>query len=303
MWIVSTRGVCIPKCGEAPDLSFAVRDSSGTWHDTTLDAFVAATAKGQTRFWVHGYAVKPEEAFEVGSAAYERFVDEKESPVRFVVWSWPSEREGIRRVKDIREKGCRTHVESYCLGWLVTQMNAEADISMIGYSYGTRIIAGGLHVAGGGQICGLGLSEPTIVMASDATSEPEQLASRQCRAVLLAAAMGSDWLVDGGFNERALGQTSEMLSIFSSSDRVLKFYPLATKEKHDHALGYTGLAPLPTPDDGNGKFAELDLYQSIGTEHSLETYLGQPEVTAAARHALAPKSDVTIIASDGATTK
>jgi hypothetical protein len=293
MWVVSTRGVGCPKSGEAPALCFAVRDAEGVWHETTLDAFLAATAGSQARFWIHGYGVTPEEAVNVGGVAHEQFVASDEPPLKFVVWSWPSEREGYRRVKDIREKGCRAQVESYCLAWLITRMSADADVSMVGYSYGTRIIAGGLHLVGGGELCGgLSLNLPAVVLASDVGRNGAVLnaPSRHCRAVMLAAAMGSDWLVEGGFNERALGQTSEMLSIFSSDDRVLKFYPLATKEKHDHALGYRGLATRPVRDDANGKFAELDVNYLIGTDHSLETYLGHLEIAAAARHALAAKA-------------
>jgi hypothetical protein len=168
-------------------------------------------------------------------------------------------------------------------------MNPDADISMIGYSFGTRVVAGGLHLVGGGDLCGLSLKSPVLVTATDrGVFTADKPASRNCRAVLLAAAMGSDWLVDGGFNERALGQTTEMLSIYSTSDRVLKFYPLATREKHDAALGYRGLAQLPPRDDGNGKLAELDVSYLIGTDHHLNTYLGHAEIAAAARHALAP---------------
>lgn len=290
IWVVSTRDVGCPKSGEAPALTFSVRTVDGNMQDASLDAFVAATAGMQARFWIHGYGVLPQEAIDVGLAAHERFVAATEPPIRFVVWSWPSEREGYRRVKDIREKGCRTQVEAYCLAWLISQMKADADISLVGYSYGTRVIAGGLHLVGGGEVCGLGLASPTLVLASDQGGQGHAVRreSRNCRAVLLAAAMGSDWLVEGGFNEHALGQTSEMLSIYSSSDRVLKFYPLATREKHDTALGYRGLAPLPPRDEGNGKYAELDVGYLIGGEHDLETYLGHLEITAAAREALAP---------------
>lgn len=293
MWVVSTRGVACPKSGETPALVFSVRDAAGKWNEAPLGAFVAATARGQTRFWIHGYGVTAEEAVDVGAVAHERFAAADEPPMRFVVWSWPSEREGYRRVKDIREKGCRTQVEAYCLAWLISQMDAEADISMVGYSYGTRVIAGGLHLVGGGELCGLSLDLPVVVLASDQGGNGHVVrpTSRNCRAVLLAAAMGSDWLVDGGFNEHALGQTSELLSIYSASDRVLKFYPLATSEKHDAALGYRGLASRPPRDEGNGKFAQLDVSYLIGTEHDLETYLGHLEITAAAREALMPKAN------------
>jgi hypothetical protein len=98
MWVISTRGVGCPKSGETPALTFAVRDASGKWRDATLDAFVAATAGAQARFWIHGYGVTPEEAVNVGLVAHERFVSTNEPPVRFVVWSWPSDREGYRRV-------------------------------------------------------------------------------------------------------------------------------------------------------------------------------------------------------------
>lgn len=288
LWIVSTRGVGCPKSGETPPLTFAVRGPDGKWNDTTLEAFLAETAKGQTRFWIHGYGADPQRAHDVGLVAQEQFVTDTESPVRFVIWSWPSEREG-RRLQDIRAKGARTHIEAYCLAWLVARMSAEADISMVGYSYGTRVIAGGLHLVGGGEICGLSLKSRVVMTAGGEVLATDMADPRQVRAVLLAAAMGSDWLVEGGFNELALGQTSELLSIYSSSDEVLRWYPLATREKHDDALGYRDLAPLPPREDGNGKFASLDMRKVIGSDHDLDTYLSHGEIAAAARHALEPK--------------
>ena len=62
LWIVSTRGVGCPKSGETPPLTFAVRGNDGKWNDPTLEAFLAETAKGQTRFWIHGYGADPQRA-------------------------------------------------------------------------------------------------------------------------------------------------------------------------------------------------------------------------------------------------
>lgn len=292
MWVVNSRGIDCVESGKAPSLAFAVRDRGGKLIDVTPGAFLAATAHGQTRFWIHGYGVASEEAIDVGQVAYERFVSADEPPVRFVVWSWPSQREG-RRFKDIRDKGRRTDVEAYCLGWVLDKMSPDADISAIGYSYGTRVITGGLHLVGGGDIEGRRL-RPNVANVS-ARSTPYQVsgavaakASRSCRAVLLAAAMGSDCLVAGGFNDRALEQSSEILSIYSSCDRVLKWYPAAARD-HDSALGYRGLASQPPREGGNGKFAEFDVGYLIGSDHHLETYLDHMEIAAAAREVLSPE--------------
>ncbi len=288
MWVVSTREVGCVESGKAPALAFAVRDRSGELVDVSPGTFLAATARGQTRFWIHGYGVTPEEAIDVGQVAYERFVSADEPPVRFVVWSWPSQREG-RRFKDIRDKGRRTDVEAYCLGWLIHKMGPDADVSAIGYSYGTRVIAGGLHLVGDGELNGLRL-RPRFVTSSArfARFDAVTQSPRSCRAVLLAAAMGDDWLVEGGFNDRALEQSGKVLSIYSTCDRVLKWYPAAARD-HGSALGYRGLASLPPRDGGNGKFAELDVGYLIGSAHDLETYLGRLEITAAARETLAPE--------------
>jgi hypothetical protein len=232
--------------------------------------------------------VTAKEAIDVGQVAYERFVSADEPPVRFVVWSWPNQREG-RRFKDIREKGCRTDAEAFCLGWLIDKMGPEAEISAIGYSYGTRVITGGLHLVGGGDLDGLRL-RTTMVNASARTAIYGDAArsARACRSVLLAAAMGDEWLVEGGFNSHALEQSSEMLSIYSSCDRVLKWYPVAARD-HGDALGYRGLASQPPREGGNGKFGELDVGYLIGSNHDLETYLGRLEITAAAREVLSPE--------------
>jgi hypothetical protein len=169
-------------------------------------------------------------------------------------------------------------------------MHADAQVSAIGYSYGTRVICGGLHLAGGGELAGLQLAGPVVAASMRAASVAGEQArpARSRRAVLLAAAIGDDWLVEGGLTDRALGQSSATLSIYSSYDRVLRWYAVAARGNGE-ALGYRGLAHRPPREDGNGKYAQFDVACLIGTNHDLETYLSRSEITAAAREALSPQ--------------
>jgi hypothetical protein len=273
-WVVSTREIDCVAAGDTPALVFYVQDGAGQWQTSDLASFVAAVGATRARFWVHGYKVDPDKAVAMGAAAHDALVDAGEPPLQFVIWSWPAEREGLQ-IPDIRRKACRTITEAYCLAWLWRQLDHNAELSIAGYSYGARIITGGLHIAAGGTICDLAL-------AAD-----DRQPTSHVRTVLFAAGVDHDALAENGFHGRALIASEALLSIYTSTDRVLRWYHVAVNDRTATALGYVGIAPLPPPEGSDGKFSQMDVSSEIGGVHDWEAYLGNAKVTTAARDALA----------------
>ena len=117
-----------------------------------------------TWIFVHGNQIPPEEAIKRGMAVYRRVRADAPSagPIRFVIWSWPSER-NTNRLRDANIKQNRTNVESFLLGSYLAAIASDHPVRLIGYSFGARIVGGALHLASGGQLdghCLGGGSEP-----------------------------------------------------------------------------------------------------------------------------------------------
>jgi hypothetical protein len=275
LWVINSCKVDCPKSGETPPLSYQHRDANGTWQAVEHAEFVKAIGAGQARFWVHGYKVDDGQAASLGEQAHNVLVEENEPPLNFCIWAWPAERDGLQ-LPDIRRKACRTNTEAYALGWLLAQLDGRAEVSLVGYSFGARVVTGGLHVAGGGEICGVQLAEPLRNVKRE----------RPMRAVLLAPAFDNTWLSEGAFHGMALAPTESMLSIYSSRDRVLRWYHVAAKDRSAVALGYAGIATLPPRDGDEGKFGQFDASGVVGTSHALQGYLTNFTVTAVARETL-----------------
>ena len=74
--------------------------------------------------------------------------------IRFVIFSWPSSKVSGGLLNDVRVKAARTGPAGCQLAWLIDQMPAETPLSLVGFSFGARIITGGLHVLAGGSLGG-----------------------------------------------------------------------------------------------------------------------------------------------------
>ena len=136
---------------------------------------------------------------------------------RLLLWSWPAERtvRGLR--SDMQSKACRTDTEGMLLGQLIDRVQPLVPLTLVGYSFGARIIGSALELLGGGQISGCGLSRQNA-----APRVP-------LRAMLVAAGMDSDWFLPGHRDGEALSQVEQMFITINDDDRVLKWYAVCTK--------------------------------------------------------------------------
>jgi hypothetical protein len=183
-------------------------------------------------------------------------------PFRFAIWSWPSERVGKRARPDVQLKASYSDVESYYLAERLADFKPEVPVSMIGYSFGARIITGALHLLGGGEVAGRRLDRQL----------PEH--RKPFQAVLVAAATDADSLHKGRCNGLCLAHIDRMLVTVNGCDPALRWYPRMYGRCGPSALGYTG----PAGDLNSKQLELLDVTCGVGNVHAWECYIADPSL-------------------------
>lgn len=267
LWLASTRHLgSAVSCGGSSDSS-AERElhvekcESGQWCRSSAEEFLSTTDPGKiTVIYVHGFQADWNTALERGTIV-QRILQRgaRRVPIRLLIWSWPSERQS-RILQDARQKIGRTEDESYYLARLISRMPGGAQLSLLGYSFGARIVAGALHLRGGGQLCDLGLAEPPASLAP-------------VRTVLIAAAFDANGLQCRRRFSQAAASMDELLVLYNSRDIVLKRFATIERVRKEDALGFTGLATCNLPLDPS-RIRQLDLRNSIGRSHAELAYYG-----------------------------
>lgn len=260
LWIVSARRA--RATAEGPEGYDVWRyEGSGRWHTSSVAEFVAADASVPVCFHVHGNRVSFCDALCGGWSYYTKFTCgcRERGPIRWVIFTWPSDRLNVGSRKDVQIKAVRAECYGYYLAWIADRLPAEARVSMIGYSFGTRVIAAGLHYLGGGRLRGRALTE-------------RRNEDRAVRTVLLAGAMDNDSFMPGRSMQMAPSQIDRLLVAVNHRDPAMKWYPLlyqlTLRRRHgQQSLGYTGLAGMQCMPDLQGRVEHRDLTCLTGREH------------------------------------
>jgi len=273
VWLISTRCLCCPCWHKADwvELEYQRYDHPAGWSEATLEEFLAGETTRRTLIYLHGNRVSAREAFARGWQAYHALLDSSDAePVRFVIWSWPSD-QICGPLRDVRSKAARTNGEGHYLAWLLAQLPSETPVSLLGYSFGARVATGALHVLGGGELAGSQLP-PSLQRSTSAT-----------RVVLMAAALHNWWLQPGGSHEQALGQMEQLLIQYNSCDPVLQRYRFVEKRSKPAALGYTGMY---LDEDVAISIDQSNVCCLVGRSHDEDRYLNSPSIVEEARQAL-----------------
>jgi hypothetical protein len=184
--------------------------------------------------------------------------------MRFVIWSWPSD-QIHGPLRDVRRKADRADDESNFFGWFLSQLTPTADVSLIGYSYGARIITGGLHLAAGGSLQGMRLP-----------SQPDAGRVRTSVA-LLAAALDHDWLCPGHLHGAALDHVDQLVVLYNSCDPALRCYDRVDRCTRADALGYVGLC-CACGGATLQRVEQLNVAPYIGRTHAEDRYFCSHEI-------------------------
>jgi hypothetical protein len=274
-WLISTRHLAEVSCETLPSQLEVERLELGAWRHASLDEFAAShDREAVTVFYVHGNRYAPHHALEHGWAVRERLRQcGPTAPVRFVIWSWPSERiPGL--IQDCRAKAERADLEGFYLGTVLSRLPCDARVSLVGFSFGTRIISGSLHLVAGGKLAGRVLPRECV------------LPRLPVRAAMLAPACHNTWLLPGSFHELALSQVDRMLVFYNSRDPILRRYRLISPSTAPQALGCTGLVGRERLGPLEDRVEQWDVAAIVGATHREERYFYSPFFTQAGEHLL-----------------
>ncbi len=272
VWLVSTRHL---HCATGPDtaaLDFQRFDGDACWQAADIKDLLNADPATPVVVYVHGNRVGRCEAIAEGWRTYRTLTadgnEEDTPPIQFVIWSWPSDR--VRgALNDVRVKARRTDLEAYFLARWLARFDSSHRVALVGHSFGARIIAGGLHLLGGGTLLGRTLPP--------APAEPVRP-----RAVLLAAALHNYWLRPGCRFDMALPSVDRLLNLYNRCDPVLRHYRVLDKCTRAEALGYTGMCTNDL-DAARQLVTQQDVRCLVGRNHDVAFYIHNPTVVAQIR--------------------
>lgn len=263
LWIISTRQLTSDACRaplDAPDfkvMKLYENCQSEPASFAELAASIAAEPNSQTVVYVHGNRFTHCDAIERANFVYRKMVPHRctGQPIRLILFSWPSEQEGVL-LNDVRVKAERTDAQGLYLAWCIREINAQtASLTLIGYSFGGRVVTGALHALAGGTLGGRRLTG-------------EQLSGVNARVALIAAAIDRDWLEPQQYHGRATLNMERMTLMYNPRDTVLKKYWLLDPATISRALGAVGPMRFNRRVDGTPlPVKSINCSRTVGREH------------------------------------
>lgn len=257
----TTDAACLAESVRVREYAVVDDSTCRRWTDSDLESLFAPADPGVvTVFYVHGNKVDSCMARDRGLRVYRSLVRRAcdERPIRFVIFSWPATEVG-GLLKDFRIKAARTRPAGWELAWIVNQMPSDAKVSLLGYSYGARIVGGALHLLAGGQLNGLCLcDQPT-------GHRPPM------RVAFLAAATHAHWFGRNGYHGQAMEQIDHLLMLNNCLDPAMRFYKWIDKCGDPQAMGLCGPTCLDAA--ARSQVTCYDCSHCVGRSHDLFKYV------------------------------
>jgi len=261
VWLISTRCITSSACCadlDRPALTVSRLGCNNRFLRVPLDDFLSTIGSSrQVVIYVHGNRMNPSDARLHGVSIYKNCLRHRKSgPVDWVIWSWPSTKAGFL-TRDIRKKARRTDAQGLYLAWLLREQSTRSvPTTVIGYSFGSRVVTGALHAMAGGTLGGRSLSGPSISEASIGTG-------------LIAPAIGSHWLSEHGYHSLATQNMRQLVLMYNRRDVILKRYWWIDRVRGRVALGYGCPAIFgPRVDGSQLPVRSRDCTSSLGFAHN-----------------------------------
>ncbi|WP_199169788.1 hypothetical protein [Rhodopirellula bahusiensis] len=265
-WLISTRHITSSACRanlQNPNFRISRLDRCGRITPSSLDEYLGTFAPNRPRvIYVHGNRRSASLAIERGMGVARELESNRcgHLPMDFVIWSWQSDRETFA-ISDARIKAERTDAQGLYLAWLLRRhVEAAQPTSLIGFSFGGRIVTGSLHALAGGAIGRRRLNEEPVLAAN-------------LDVGLLAPAIQSDWLTPHGYHRLATQNMNRLVLLYNRRDAILKNYWLLSRIRGTSALGYTGPTRFAARYDGSPlPVRSRDCSPTVGKAHSEVDY-------------------------------
>jgi hypothetical protein len=256
VWLVSSRQVSCPTVN-LTGLKY-YRRLENQWVETPAEEFDRTSHHSRLNvFFVHGNRTDFQWASRRGLQAYDSFVASQNPglPIRYVIWAWPSDQVG-GLVTDFRIKAQRANREGHLFGTFLASLPTEERVSLVGYSYGSRIVLGGLQLLSGEKLFGRQLDLP------------ESYAPPEFRVTLIAAATSNGSLTPNATYGHA----------YPLMDRLL-----LDRQRRISAMG-RGMTGRTLLEDGGERVEQFDFAKEIGHEHSLTGYFCSSRIRNLLKH-------------------
>jgi hypothetical protein len=281
IWTVSTRGlpaVSRPPCsariaveryaagpGAAAADGTAPPSGSRRWVRSDLDSLVSRQDRPLVVF-IHGNRYDHADARRQGVLLAGRMAEccPGTGPVQTVIFSWPSEQQGIL-LRDGRAKLDRARADAHYLAWFLGRIAPSRPVAIVGYSFGAVVSLGALDDLAEG----LGVGGP----------EAASWTAREGRThlVLVAPAVRCDCLATHGPHREAALCIDRLSLVINSEDEALRFFPLLERDVRVQALGEVGMPRRWLP--AGVEFGATNAAPVIGRQHSFLPYLGSNTLT------------------------
>lgn len=260
VWSVITRG--LPDIGRMPTHARpAVErlDARGCWQQTDLSGLLENPRQPLVVF-VHGNRYDHDSARDQGLtlAARTAATCAEAADARTVIFSWPSDKQGIL-LRDSRAKYERAITEGHYLAWLLSKVEPDRPVAIVGYSYGALIALEALEDLVHAECAGRNDVQPWTDR-----SAPLHL-------VLVAAAVRQDALAPRGPYRETLSCIDRLTILSNSDDIALRFFEYVDRSLRTEALGHDGMPAAWVP-RGIG-FSQVDCAEIVGPSHRFRNYL------------------------------
>ncbi len=266
LWLVRTYGLGDPGDQVADLQQLDVqRLEADQWRSESARSLVDSASERTTIVYVHGNRGNDGDAIARGKRLGQILAARPEAPpLQVVIWSWPSGR-AFRGRFDFVFKAERTDTEAWYLAALLRQFPPRANVGMLGYSYGGRVITGAMHWHAGGTFEGRSLPTTTT-------------APRPYRVALLAPAVHVNWLASEGTHGEAWQVADRLLLFFNPCDPALRWYKFLYRGQRPTALGHFGISESWLGESAT-RIEQWDVSPTIGRSHDEDDYLYSPWIS------------------------
>lgn len=242
LWIVMSNG-----CG-----FFCQVYENNAWRQASVDEFYRGDSKDRTTiFWAHGFQT------DMNSASRDLFctynaIDRARAAVgqgrscRLVVWKWASERTSRRILADAMQKERLADIEGVSLARFIGGMRGNNDVSLIGFSFGARVVGSALQTL--------------------ACRQNSYMDNKTGKISLVLASPACDCGAFSSVYARGAKLPSYVLNLYNPADGALRFYPAASET----GSSAQGVCPIDgTPFTGAyGQTFNMNVNSVLRREHS-----------------------------------
>ncbi|MGI9517216.1 MAG: alpha/beta hydrolase [Pirellulaceae bacterium] len=271
LWLVSTRDIQSLDCsGKVPLDQFVCKHTQGTgWNRVPIEQLIDVHNRHQdlkTVIFIHGNRTDAFWARRRSKQAYQALIANQSAscpPVRFIIWSWPSDPDpGPRFLADFSSKIERSDFDGHLLGQFLGQLRREKSILMVTYSLGTQIALTGLE---------------HMVMRADAANDIESQPTFDM--IAMAPATNCFWPQHPWRMEASTSQIDSLRLVRNPDDIAMRAFQAFCK-LNGRCYRATGAEALL---QSHHNVRQYDVSDGVGCEHSIVNYVSQPEVLAEVR--------------------